>query len=391
MDGEVEEDNFKEDIESKKEDEDKYSDVDIDDNADSSQKIKQLLGSDSDDDDENDEKSTKSKKIENEKDDKMESIEDIDRNDSSSQRDSNLSEINEIIEYPDIPRPPKSSKLLLVKLPSVLRVEDKAYDPHSLEDERGDPETVIRYRYVENTLDQKPESNARFVKWSDGSLQLFIGSEALDVLEQDVSNFNHYVFVKPHIKSALLCQGKMDSQYRFKQGAVKGKIGQAIDKQKRDRAKGKDRKTKLVNALMAPEKEKEKVEKMEEATRRGQRRLEQQRKRKIEKQASAGLNTEFIEDDYDDTEQKIEDTYEDTELKNNRVRDKVAEVEAEKRILEAKSAPAAPVPKAKKPKPTPKEEEDDDIFIEDEPTSVSIDSKKLSSKGKRLVVDDEEE
>jgi len=46
MDGEVEEDNFKEDIESKKEDEDKYSDVDIDDNADSSQKIKQLLVSD---------------------------------------------------------------------------------------------------------------------------------------------------------------------------------------------------------------------------------------------------------------------------------------------------------------------------------------------------------
>jgi len=133
---------------------------------------------------------------------------------------------------------------------------------------------------------------------------------------------------------------------------------------------------------------------MEEVTRRGQRRLEQQRKRKIEKQTSGELTSGFIEDDNEEVEREV--AYEDNEDKHtakppNRVRDKAAEAEAEKRIIEAKSTPAVAIPKAKKPKPTPKEE-DDDIFIDDdEPASIPTDAKKLPSKGKRLVVDDEEE
>lgn len=40
------------------------------------------------------------------------------------------------------------------------------------------------------------ESNARFVRWSDGSLQLLLGDEVLDTAEQAVAGDNHYLFVR---------------------------------------------------------------------------------------------------------------------------------------------------------------------------------------------------
>lgn len=40
------------------------------------------------------------------------------------------------------------------------------------------------------------ESNARFVRWSDGSLQLLLGDEVLDTTEQDMSMDHHYLFVR---------------------------------------------------------------------------------------------------------------------------------------------------------------------------------------------------
>ena len=43
---------------------------------------------------------------------------------------------------------------------------------------------------------QRYESNARFVRWSDGSRQLLLGDEVLDVAEQDVASDQHYLFVR---------------------------------------------------------------------------------------------------------------------------------------------------------------------------------------------------
>ena len=37
------------------------------------------------------------------------------------------------------------------------------------------------------------ESNARFVQWSDGSLQLLIGDEAFDVTTEDMFKSNAYL------------------------------------------------------------------------------------------------------------------------------------------------------------------------------------------------------
>lgn len=40
------------------------------------------------------------------------------------------------------------------------------------------------------------ESNARFVRWSDGSLQLLIGNEVLDISVQDAQHDQAHLFLR---------------------------------------------------------------------------------------------------------------------------------------------------------------------------------------------------
>merc|ERR1712130_913734 len=96
-----------------------------------------------------------------------------------------------------------------VKLPNFLSVESRPFDSQTYEDEmdeeqsQQDEEGRTRLKLkVENTIrwrqgfdkDGNPvkESNARIVRWSDGSLSLHLGSEIFDVHKQPLqSDFNH--------------------------------------------------------------------------------------------------------------------------------------------------------------------------------------------------------
>jgi RNA polymerase-associated protein LEO1 len=46
------------------------------------------------------------------------------------------------------------------------------------------------------------ESNARFVKWSDGSMQLLLGNEVLDLSVQDSRHDQSHLFIR-HPKVSL--------------------------------------------------------------------------------------------------------------------------------------------------------------------------------------------
>lgn len=54
----------------------------------------------------------------------------------------------------------------------------------------------------------KYESNARFVRWSDGSLQLLLGDEVLDTTEQDMAMDHHYLFVR-HQGLIQVCSARL--------------------------------------------------------------------------------------------------------------------------------------------------------------------------------------
>ncbi|KAJ0014589.1 hypothetical protein Pint_21742 [Pistacia integerrima] len=55
-------------------------------------------------------------------------------------------------------------------------------------------------------------SNARFVRWSDGSLQLQIGDEAFDVTKQDIEDENNHLFLRHDEQGIIESQGKIQNK-----------------------------------------------------------------------------------------------------------------------------------------------------------------------------------
>jgi RNA polymerase-associated protein LEO1 len=99
-----------------------------------------------------------------------------------------------------------------VKLPNFLSVETRPFDPETYEDEIDEEETLdeegrarlklkventIRWKEVmdkEGTI--KKESNARLVRWSDGSYSLHLGSEIFDVYKQPLQGDHNHLFIR---------------------------------------------------------------------------------------------------------------------------------------------------------------------------------------------------
>ena len=131
-----------------------------------------------------------------------------------------------------------------VKLPNFLSVESRPFDGETYEDEMDDEATQqdeegrTRLKLkVENTIRWRQgfdkeghpvkESNARIVKWSDGSYSLHLGNEIFDVHKQPLqSDFNH-LFIRqvrgchlppfrltysPHLARVLGCKVKQFSE-----------------------------------------------------------------------------------------------------------------------------------------------------------------------------------
>lgn len=100
-----------------------------------------------------------------------------------------------------------------VKLPNFLSVDTRPFDPETYEDEIDDDEdtmdeegrqriklkvsNTIRWRsYMNDKGDMVKESNARYVKWSDGSLTLHLGNETFDVYRQPLLGDHNHLFIR---------------------------------------------------------------------------------------------------------------------------------------------------------------------------------------------------
>ncbi|KAF4071834.1 hypothetical protein AMELA_G00267420 [Ameiurus melas] len=104
------------------------------------------------------------------------------------------------------------SDLYFVKLPNFLSVEPRPFDPQYYEDEFEDEEmldeegrTRLKLK-VENTIRWRSrrddegndirESNARIVKWSDGSMSLHLGNEVFDVYKAPLQGDHNHLFIR---------------------------------------------------------------------------------------------------------------------------------------------------------------------------------------------------
>ncbi|KAJ1979896.1 Paf1 complex component [Dimargaris xerosporica] len=184
----------------------------------------------------------------------------------------------------------------VTKVPNFLHVEAEPFDPATYEavppTAAGESAQITKLR-LDNTLRwrRRPtadstaidasglESNARLVRWSDGTMSLFLGGEYFDAVPKPVDGSHHLLTVL-HPTDGLL-QGKysLTHSLAFKPSSTSSlthkKFTQAIS----DRHK-KTIKTRFVNTTKDPELEKREIELRENEKLRAQRRLEASRQRK---------------------------------------------------------------------------------------------------------------
>ncbi|KAL0415997.1 UNVERIFIED_CONTAM: protein LEO1 [Sesamum latifolium] len=104
---------------------------------------------------------------------------------------------------------PRPNQMATINLSSIIGIDPNQFDPATyveedfyVTDASGvsrliPPTNIIRWREVRNPDGTTSvESNARFVTWSDGSLQLLIGNEAFCMSEQDAQGIESYLFLR---------------------------------------------------------------------------------------------------------------------------------------------------------------------------------------------------
>eukprot|EP00741_Cyanophora_paradoxa_P016447 tig00020918_g15880.t1 len=232
------------------------------------------------------------------------------------------------LHVPEMPRPPPDAPMFLVKLPNILGIEPKPFSAETYEDEEYEnreedeegnsrirlrKDNVIRWRYVRddsgNVIDK--ESNGRLVKWSDGSWQLYLGTEVFDVLIQDVNSGNPapdplqtagkptsearngHLFTVSGSGGALACHGRLSRKMIFRPATLSSKSHKKLTSIIQQ-THMKEKKVKMIHTERDPEKERLELERIERERERNQARLDAAQRRKNDQYAGE-LSANFLE------------------------------------------------------------------------------------------------
>jgi len=198
-----------------------------------------------------------------------------------------------------------------VKLPNFLSVESRPFDQETYEDEmdedqnQQDEEGRTRLKLkVENTIrwrqgfdkegNSVKQSNARIVKWSDGSYSLHLGSEIFDVHKQPLqSDFNH-LFIRQG--TGLQGQAVFKTKLSFRPHSTDSQTHKKMTLSMADRS-SKSNQIKVISQVgVDPEANRWERMKKEEQGLREAMRKDATKKRVREKGSSKGLSGGYLED-----------------------------------------------------------------------------------------------
>ncbi|XWS60456.1 hypothetical protein CRYUN_Cryun07bG0037800 [Craigia yunnanensis] len=255
------------------------------------------------------------------------------------------------LEVPLCPAPAHSTKMNMIKVSNIMGIDPKPFDPKTyveedtfVTDESGSKKrirlenNIARWRTVRKKDGTTSyESNARFVRWSDGSLQLLIGNEVLDISVQEAQHDQSHLFLR-HGKGILQSQGRILSKMRFMPSSLSSNSHRLLTALVDSRHK-KVYKVKNCITDIDPEREKEEKEKAENQTIRNNVLLNRKREKVNRKytqtvERKRHLSTGYLEGalaeddemDYNDSRRYRRHFEEDLEV----------EARAEKRIMNAK-------------------------------------------------------
>jgi len=253
------------------------------------------------------------KKDEEKKSDDEEDGEKDERDEKREEEDEQVPETRIEVEVPKIATD-LGRELHFVKLPNFLSVESRPYDQETYEDEMDEEmtqdeegrarlklkvENTIRWRYGidKETGQPKKESNARVVRWSDGSLSLHLGSEIFDVHKQPLqSDFNH-LFIRQG--TGLQGQAVFRTKLSFRPHSTDSQTHKKMTLSMADRS-SKTSGIKVISQVgVDPEANRWERMKAEEGKLRDAMRRDASKKRVREKGAGAGLSTGYLDDDSD--------------------------------------------------------------------------------------------
>lgn len=214
----------------------------------------------------------------------------------------------------------RTKPTLLARLPNFVRYSDQPFDAASWSEEQeedafrsgstpyaelGDKDArsilrtsnTMRWRWKPTDQGPTPESNARIVRWSDGSESLQLGSEFFDMTQHSESNAPAqdggkypltYLFV-PHAKEGVLqAEGAVRTALTFKpnlHSETHNRLASAIKHQRSARVVAGQQ----MFGAVDPEREKERIE----------RQLKETEKRKKREQMKANRQADDYDDDLD--------------------------------------------------------------------------------------------
>ncbi|CAN6196662.1 unnamed protein product [Urochloa humidicola] len=132
--------------------------------------------------------------------------------------------------------PARPDKMNVIKVSNIMGIDPKPFDPKTYEeedvfvtDESGTKkkirleDNIVRWRTVRKSDGTTSyESNAHFVKWKDGTIQLLIGNEVLDISVHDAHHDQSHLFLR-NGKGILQSQGRLLQKMRFMPSSLSSK------------------------------------------------------------------------------------------------------------------------------------------------------------------------
>lgn len=289
------------------------------------------------------------------------------------------------------------TELHLAKLSNILGLEPKPFDPSTfqLDEDHHDSQATIRWRWASNAQGNlKKESNARIVRWSDGSAQLFLGEDVLEVKEIDISDDNNYVFARH--SNLMQGMGQLLQKTVFHPTGLASSFHQRLKGQVQKHNLPKSR-VRATTTLVDPNKLNLEREQAEEQRIRDKERLLDRQQKAMRRYGTGtggggpgrggprgGLSTAFLEEaDYED-----EDEYGGNGGGRRGPMGEEEEAEAERRLREAKAAAVASLPRSGGALGN-----EDDDYDEEEMRDFIVDDEdeEEKKKGKKRTVGDEDD
>jgi len=209
------------------------------------------------------------------------------------------------------------SEIHFVKLPNFLSVDTHQYDPNSYEDEIDDDdildeegrarlklkvESTIRWRrFPDEDGILREESNARIVKWSDGSMSLHLGSEIFDIHKQSLmAGDNNHLFIRQG--TGLQGQEIFKTKLTFRPHSTDSFTHRKMTLSLAERSHKTQKIRVLPNVGKDPEAHRSEMIKKEEDKLKASIRRENKMKRIRERAPYRAPTTQYLEDEYDDDE-----------------------------------------------------------------------------------------